>query len=170
MNLAIGFAEWRVEQESFSAPVLLRPVSVRRYGKDFELKLRGGPIVNPELVRAMADQFQIELDTEALVALAINNGVFKPQPVIDQLRGLTSHLPWFSVSPRLSVSTFADVSHALVEDASDLSHPVLDALAGNVTSRRTVQDGYHPVDATPQDQRPRPPTPCCSMRIPSRRT
>ncbi|SMQ71958.1 AAA family ATPase [Agreia sp. VKM Ac-1783] len=154
VNLGIGFAEWRLEQESFSAPVLLRPVSVRRYGRDFELKLRGGPTVNPELVRALSEQFQIELDADALVALAVNNGVFKPQPVIDQLRGLTSQLAWFSVSPRLAVSTFADVSHALVEDAVDLAHPVLDALAGNVTARRGVQDGYHPVDATPQDQRP----------------
>ena len=153
VNLAIGFAQWRRGEETFNAPVLLRPVALRRFGRDFELKLRGEPYVNPELARALKDQFEISLDTAAMVALAVNNGVFKPQPVIDSLRALTSHIAWFGVAPRLAVSTFADVAQDMVVDARSLAHPVLDALAGNVTARRSVQDAYHPVEATPQDLR-----------------
>ncbi|GAA2231196.1 AAA family ATPase [Herbiconiux moechotypicola] len=157
VRLAIGLAEWRVTtdgiDEQFRAPVLLRPISVRRYGRDFELKLRGLPFVNPVLVAELQRQFGITVDQQALIALAAQGGVFKPQPVIDRLRSLTSHLPWFQVQPRLVVSTFADVSRAMVQDAADLAHPVLDALAGNLTSRRAVQDGYHPVDPSPQDKR-----------------
>lgn len=153
VNLAIGFAQWRRGEEVFNAPVLLRPVALRRFGRDFELKLRGEPFVNPELARALKDQFEISLDTGGLVALAVNNGVFKPQPVIDSLRALTSHIAWFSVAPRLAVSTFADVAQDMVVDARSIAHPVLDALAGNVTARRNVQDSFHPVEATPQDLR-----------------
>lgn len=161
VHLAIGLAEWRgkadgaddTTEKQYRAPVLLRPISVRRYGRDFELKLRGVPFVNPELVRVLQDQFQITVDRDALVALAASNGVFKPQPVIDRLRSLTSHLPWFQVQPRLVVSTFADVAGGMLADSTDISHPVLDALAGNLASRRAVQDGYHPVDPSPQDHR-----------------
>ena len=154
VQLAIGLAEWKLDDEPFAAPVLLRPLSIRRYGRDFELKLRGNAYVNPELVRALREQFEIELDTDQMVALAATNGVFKPQPVIDHLRGITSHLPWFSVHPRLLVSSFADVAKSMVSDARQLDHPVLDSLAGSLTARRGVQASYHPVEATAQDSRP----------------
>ncbi|MEF2976713.1 DUF4011 domain-containing protein [Subtercola sp. YIM 133946] len=154
VHLAIGLAEWKLDDQPYAAPVLLRPLSIRRYGRDFELKLRGNAFVNPELVRALRDQFQITLDTEQMVNLAATNGVFKPQPVIDHLRGVTSHLPWFSVHPRLLVSSFADVANSMVADARQLDHPVLDSLAGSLTARRGVQESYHPVEATAQDSRP----------------
>ena len=110
VHLAIGLASWRNAGEEYLAPVLLRPLAIRRYGRDFELKLKGQPFLNPALARELREQFQITLDAEAFVALAITNGMFKPQPVIDRLRGLTSHLPWFHVAPRLVVSSFVIAS------------------------------------------------------------
>jgi hypothetical protein len=154
VHLAIGLAEWRHGELEFTAPVLLRPVAIRRYGRDFELKLKGQPFLNPELARALHDQFQITLDADAFVALAITNGAFKPQPVIDRLRGLTSHLPWFNVVPRLVVSSFADVGRALAADATKLEHPLLDAVAGNPTARRVIETAYNPVVPIGQDARP----------------
>jgi hypothetical protein len=154
VHLAIGLAQWRNGGEEYTAPVLLRPVAIRRYGRDFELKLKGKPFLNPELARALNEQFQITLDAEAFVALAVTNGVFKPQPVIDRLRGLTSHLPWFSVQPRLAVSSFADVAGMMAADAAKLDYPVLDALAGNPSARRRVEEAFHPVDIVGHDGRP----------------
>ena len=116
VHLAIGLASWRNAGEEYLAPVLLRPLAIRRYGRDFELKLKGQPFLNPALARELREQFQITLDAEAFVALAITNGMFKPQPVIDRLRGLTSHLPWFHVAPRLVVSSFAEVGPAMAAD------------------------------------------------------
>ena len=135
VHLAIGLASWRNAGEEFLAPVLLRPLAIRRYGRDFELKLKGQPFLNPALARELREQFQITLDADAFVALAITNGVFKPQPVIDRLRGLTRHLPWFSVAPRLVVSSFAEVGPAMAADAAKLDHPVIDAIAGNPAAR-----------------------------------
>ncbi len=155
IHLGIGIAEWEHGEVSFRAPVLLRPLAIRRYGRDFELKLRGAPYLNPELARALNAQFQISLDAEAFVALAESDGAFKPNPVIDRLRGLTSHLRWFNVQPRLVVSSFADVATAMHADAAKLAHPVLDALAGNPSARWGVIEGN--VSAEPLDPDARPP-------------
>lgn len=155
VHLAIGLASWRNAGEEFLAPVLLRPLAIRRYGRDFELKLKGQPFLNPALARELREQFQITLDAEAFVALAITNGVFKPQPVIDRLRGLTSHLPWFHVAPRLVVSSFAEVGPEMAADAARLDHPVIDAIAGNPASRASVVAATgERVRAVSQDARP----------------
>ena len=154
VHLAIGLAEWRHNDVDYSAPVLLRPLAIRRYGRDFELKLKGQPFLNPELARALKDQFEIVLDADAFVALAVTNGAFKPQPVIDRLRGLTSHLPWFNVVPRLVASVFADVGRALAADAANLDHPLLDAIGGNASARRAIETAYNPVVPLGQDSRP----------------
>ena len=155
VHLAIGLASWRNGGDDYLAPVLLRPLAIRRYGRDFELKLKGQPFLNPALARELRDQFQITLDADAFVALAITNGMFKPQPVIDRLRGLTSHLPWFSVAPRLVVSSFAEVGPAMAADAANLDHPVIDALAGNTAARaRLLAGDAERARPVAQDERP----------------
>ncbi|WP_165314341.1 AAA family ATPase [Agromyces protaetiae] len=154
VHLAIGLASWRNDGDEFLAPVLLRPLAIRRYGRDFELKLKGQPFLNPALARELREQFQITLDADAFVSLAISNGVFKPQPVIDRLRGLTTHLPWFRVAPRLVVSSFAEVGPAMVADATGLDHPVIDAIAGNPTSQARVRAHAEPAAIVPPDERP----------------
>ncbi|HEY0249579.1 MAG TPA: AAA family ATPase [Gryllotalpicola sp.] len=154
VHLAIGLAAWRNGTEEFLAPVLLRPLAIRRYGRDFELKLRGKPFLNPELARALRQQFGIALDAEELVALALASGAFKPQPVIDRLRAATAQLAWFTVHPRLVASSFADVAGSMVADAARLQHPVLDALAGNQAAHQQVESSYSPSQVIGQDARP----------------
>ena len=153
VHLGIGIAEWRHGVTDFRAPVLLRPLAIRRHGRDFEVKLRGSAYLNPALAKALDEQFDLRLDAHAFVALTDDDGTFKPNPVIDRLRGLTSHLEWFTVSPRLIVSSFADVASGLVTDAASLEHPVLDALAGNTSARWTIEEGYAPVTGAAADER-----------------
>ena len=154
IHLGVGIAEWRSAGVDYRAPVLLRPLAIRRHGRDFEVKLRGTASLNPALARALDEQFGLRLDPEAFVALTDTDGAFKPNAVIDRLRGLTSHIEDFTVTPRLVVSSFADVAAAMVADAHDLSHPVLDALAGNATARTVIEDSYAPVAPVPADERP----------------
>ncbi|QAV70020.1 AAA family ATPase [Salinibacterium sp. UTAS2018] len=153
VHLGVGIARWSHDDVEFCAPVLLRPLAIRRHGRDFELKLRGSAYLNPALARALDEQFRLRLDAESFVALADADGTFKPNPVIDRLRGLTSHLDAFAVSPRLVVSSFADVAHGLAADAEDLQHPILDALAGNTAAAWTIKEGYAPVPALSADER-----------------
>ncbi|MGV8885335.1 MAG: DEAD/DEAH box helicase [Microbacteriaceae bacterium] len=154
VHLGIGIAEWQFEGEEFRAPVLLRPLAIRRHGRDFEVKLRGSAHLNPELARALRTQFSVELDANAFVALTDDDGTFKPNPVIDRLRGLTGHLEWFNVMPRLVVSTFVDIATAMRDDANKLDHPVLDALAGDTAAVWNVKESFAPVEAQNADARP----------------
>jgi hypothetical protein len=153
VHLGIGIAEWQFEGVDHRAPILLRPLAIRRYGSDFELRLRGEAFLNPALATALEEQFRIVLDARGFVALAEQDGSFKPNPVIDRLRGLTRHLEWFNVQPRLVVSSFADVATRLVADAEKLEHPVLDALAGNPSAKWAVEESYSPVELPPPDER-----------------
>jgi len=154
VHLGIGIAEWTNDDVEYRAPILLRPLAIRRHGRDFEVRLLGSASLNPELARALSDQFGVQLDPWAFAALADDDGSFKPNQVIDRLRGLTSHLEWFNVSPRLVVSSFADVATALRTDAAELGHPVLDALAGNPSAKWNVTESYTPVEAQGADERP----------------
>ncbi|MFJ2553412.1 AAA family ATPase [Microbacterium sp. NPDC087591] len=138
VHLAVGVAHWRIGGAGFSAPVLLRPLAIRRHHSDFELKLQGAFEVNPELVRIAREHFGISIDAAALAALAYDGGIFKPQPVIDNLRATARSIDTFSVEPRLVVSTFADVSGAMVRDSRNLDHVMLNALAGHVGDREQV--------------------------------
>ncbi|WP_298743894.1 AAA family ATPase [uncultured Microbacterium sp.] len=138
VNLAVGIAAWRIGGVAYAAPVLLRPLAIRRHHTDFDLKLHGAFTINPELVEAARTHFGIVIDGRALAGLADEGGVFKPQPVIDHLRALTAHVDTFTVQPRLVVSTFTDVAGAMERDAADLDHPFLNALAGHVSDREAV--------------------------------
>ncbi|HEY4153110.1 MAG TPA: AAA family ATPase, partial [Pseudolysinimonas sp.] len=155
VRLGIGLACWSAAggTEEFRAPILLRPLAIRRHGRDFELKLRGTTMLNPALATALERQFQLVLDPDAFVALSDADGSFKPNAVIDQLRALTGHLADFSVQPRLLVSSFAEVAPELVADAFDLEHPVLDALAGNATARWSLEEASAPVEPVDSDHR-----------------
>ncbi|MEO6533794.1 MAG: AAA family ATPase [Pseudolysinimonas sp.] len=154
VRLGIGLASWSTAAgEQFCAPILLRPLAIRRHGRDFELKLRGTTVLNPALAIALERQFGVVLDPGAFVALSDADGSFKPNAVIDQLRALTRHLDDFSVQPRLVVSSFAEVAPQLVADSFDLEHPVLDALAGNATARWSLEEGSAPVEPVDSDHR-----------------
>ncbi|MET0589585.1 MAG: DUF4011 domain-containing protein [Naasia sp.] len=154
IHLAVGLAEWKHEKKEYRAPLLLRPMTLRRYGKDFELRLKGAPFLNPALARALHEQFQIVLDPRAFVALAGAGDQFKPQPVIDRLRGLTSHISWFSVHPRLVASSFAEVAPRMLADVTKLDHPIIEALAGNPTARWTISESFTAAEPVDQDHRP----------------
>ncbi|MDE0547088.1 AAA family ATPase [Microbacterium sp. C7(2022)] len=154
VRLGVGFAKWSIGGMACTAPVLLRPLRIRRHHSDFELKLEGIFTVNPELIRALRVHFGIEIDAAGLAALAYDGGIFKPQPVIDHLRAITASLPTFVVVPRLLVSTFADVAGAMARDVTDLDHPVLNALAGHADDRETVTTVRDVPAPTPLDERP----------------
>jgi hypothetical protein len=154
VHLAVGLATWRFDDEDFCAPVLLRPLAIRRHHADFELKPYGTFSVNPELGRALGHQYGIRIDGRTLAALAYDAGVFKPQPVIDHLRALTTEIPSFAVKPRLVISTFADVASGMERDSVDLEHPVLDALAGHIDARELLKLRRDAPAAVGPDERP----------------
>ncbi|MFB8386873.1 AAA family ATPase [Microbacterium sp. NPDC055910] len=154
VHLAVGLASWRIAGLVCTAPVLLRPLAIRRHQADFEVKLHGPITLNPELARALRTHFGIEIDATALAALAYDEGVFKPQPVIDHLRAITRDIASFTVHPRLVVSSFGDVGAAMATDAANLDHPVLNALAGHPGDRERLATRVTVPTRTNPDERP----------------
>lgn len=152
VNLAVGLAKWTFEGDEFSAPVLLRPLAIRRYGRDFELKLKRYPVVNSELIRALRDQLGITIDARSLIELSQSEGVFKPQPVIDRLRQMVAGVPEFVVQPRLIVSSFHNVSQRMLSDAVRLDTPLLNAVCGSEPARRALAEQYRPVSPVSPDR------------------
>ncbi|MBL3678759.1 AAA family ATPase [Leucobacter chromiireducens subsp. solipictus] len=153
VHLGVGIAKWTFEGEEFCAPVLLRPLAIRRYGRDFELKLKQFPVVNGELIRVLNEQFGITLDARSLVELSQSEGVFKPQPVIDRVRQMVAGVSGFVVQPRLVVSSFHSVSQGMVDAVKELDSPILAALCGSEPAREQLAAAYRPVSATPADER-----------------
>lgn len=154
VHLGVGIASWDFQGESFCAPLLLRPLAIRRYGRDFELKLKPKVFVNPALIRALHAQFGIVIDPAVFVALSQESGVFKPQPVIDKLRVATAGLGNFTVQPRLVVSSFAEVSHDMINDARSLDHPVLDAACGSERAAQEILASFSPANPISPNKRP----------------
>ncbi len=154
VHLAVGIAAWEHDERAYAAPVLLRPLTIRRHQGDFDLTLRGSFAVNPVLTDLMREQFGIDVDERALAALAYDQNVFKPQPVIDKVRAVTAQIPSFAVHPRLIVSAFADVSRALARDLVDVSHPVIDALSGIDTDTDSLRIIRAVPDVVDVDERP----------------
>ena len=153
VHLGIGIAKWHFEGEDFCAPVMLRPLAIRRYGRDFELKLKKHPIVNRELLATLRDQYGIVVDARTLLDLSQNEGVFKPQPVIDRLRQMVTGVPGFVVQPRLVASSFLNVSKQMVADAKLLDTPVLQAVCGSEVAKQQLEASYRPVTATHPNHR-----------------
>lgn len=153
VHLGVGIAKWHFEGEDFCAPVLLRPLAIRRYGRDFELKLKKNPIVNRELLATLREQFGLVIDARTLLELSQSEGVFKPQPVIDRLRQMVTGVPGFVVQPRLVASSFLNVSQQLVADARQLDTPVLQAVCGSEVAKQQIEASYRPVTATHPNHR-----------------
>ena len=154
MQLAVGIAQWTHGGEQFVAPVLLRPLRLRRVGRDYELSLMGQATLNPQLARTLEEQFHVSLDAAAFVGLATENDTFTPQPVMDRLKGLLGHVESFQVETRLVASSFADVKSPMRADAIELEHPILDALAGNASARAKLYDGRVDAPVVGSDVRP----------------
>lgn len=154
VHLAVGLAQWSVAGESYAAPVLLRPLVIRRHHADVEVKLHGEFTVNPKLVPALSRSFGIDLDGDELVVLASEGGVFKPQPVIDRLRRVMAEAGGFTVSARLLVSSFADVGGAMLADADNLDAPILNALGGHSDARAHLALERTPAPLPSPDVRP----------------
>jgi len=152
--LGIGLVEWKHEGIDYCGPLLLREVTLRRKSGDIELTLgRSRVYLNPGVQRAFSEQLAVTLDPAAFVALTDDGGAFKPNPALDRLRDLTAHRGDVAVSARLVVSSFGDIQAPMLEDATHLQHPIVDALGGNTHALATLRDSRVPVEITAADSR-----------------
>ena len=152
--LGIGLVEWKHDDVDYCGPLLMRPVTVVRRGQDVEITLKRTRVaLNPGVQRAFAEQLQVALDAKAFVDLTDDGGAFKPNPALDRLRDLTAHRGDVTVSARLVISSFLEVAPAMLDDAKDLAHPILDALGGNTHAIDNLKAQRAPVEISHPDHR-----------------
>ncbi len=158
-HLAAGLATWTSavggKPRRVSAPLLFAGVelTVRPEHDDFEIKLTEQAHLNPALVRHLRSVHRMEIDVPAVERLAYSTARLDPHPVIERFRTLLAGIPGAAVEPRLLVSTFADLEHALDDPAITSAVPVISALAG---ASRAVHAAPAPLDSarfTPVDER-----------------
>ncbi|GEK79735.1 AAA family ATPase [Agrococcus baldri] len=158
VHLGIGMARFPHKgadgrDREIYGPVLLRPLVVRRRGRDFELQLLGRPFVNPRLASILRGNHGVRLDERQLIQLGSGEGTFTPNAVLDALRQAAAHVPGFTVEARLLASTFADVGEPMAADLQQQEHDVLDAVRGDEQAAWRVREGRAGTDETPQDKR-----------------
>ena len=150
--LGIGLVEWDHDGVHYAGPLLMRPVKIRRRGADVEITLKRQRVrLNPGLARAFAEHLGVSLDAKAFVALTDDDGAFKPNPALDRLRDLTAHRGDVNVQARLVISSFAEIAHDMLEDATRLEHPLLEALGGNQNAIESVKASRVPVEIVSPD-------------------
>lgn len=151
--LAVGLVSWTNRDEHFTAPMLLRPVTMHRRGDDLEVQLTGALHLNPALARELAYQFGIALDERAFVALTNDNGSFRPNGALDRLHGLIAHIDGAMVVPTLAIANLSDVAAQMVSAASILDHTLLDTIGGNPNAERVLAESHAAVDPGNSDTR-----------------
>lgn len=151
--LAVGLVSWTNADVHFTAPMLLRPISMHRKGDDLEVQLTGVLHLNPALARELALQFGIALDERAFVALTNDNGSFRPNGALDRLHGLIAHLEHATVVPTLAIANLSDVASEMLAASRILDHPLLDTIGGNANSERLVTESHAAVDPGNSDTR-----------------
>ena len=155
LELGIGLVEWSHDGVDYRGPLLMRPVHLRRRGTDIEITLKRSRVrLNPGIQRAFAEQLQVSLDPHAFVALTDDGGAFKPNPALDRLRDLTAHRGDVTVHARLVISSFAELSEPMLDDAKNLQHPILDALGGNEHAVSELRNSRVPIEIVHPDSKP----------------
>lgn len=157
--LAIGMASWtvrlpdgRTAPRTPAAPVLLRACTLRATGAaqgDYTLDLDGDLELNPVLVHYLASERGIDLDADAIEALATPGQTFDPYPIYAALAQACAAVPDFAVTPRLVLGTFSYAKLPMVADlaaqADTLAdHDVVAALAGDPDALRSVRSDLDP--------------------------
>ncbi|MGO1544554.1 MAG: AAA family ATPase [Gulosibacter sp.] len=152
VKLAIGFASWTSKHGEVNAPIFLRSATVRRLGRDYELRITGALSPNGTLLRSLYDE-GVTLRASELMTLAGPDATLFPEDAFDRLREIGHVLPGFEVSARAVVATFAEVAESLVNDANNLNHPILDALAGHPGARAQLGASMHTETSVNPDRR-----------------
>jgi hypothetical protein len=143
-------------RRTLKAPVLLRPVSIRRGDSDHELALEPALEINPVLTAALREH-GVALDPAGLTRGAFNPTGFDPRPTLDRLRALgTGALTGFDLAERLLVGTFMHPEQSILDDLEALAeamaeHEVLQALAADPRSTAALA---HPLPSMLRGDRP----------------
>lgn len=138
IQLATGFATWIGEGGAErNAPIFLRQATLRRLGRDYEIRLRGKLHPNVALLRAMHND-GATLRASELMRHVEDTDTLLPDSAFNYVREVGRSLTGFTVESMAALSTFADIADAMLDDLGAMDEPMIRALAGNVGAREQL--------------------------------
>lgn len=164
--LAWGMATWASERTVTvpAAPVLLRQAALTPQGRveeSFTLSLPDEWEVNPTLLFALKQDFDVSVNQEELLALLDERGSGAPDPnvLFRRLTQVTSKVPGFSISPRVVLGNFSYAKWEMVKDLQAgldvlLESDLLGAIAGYAPAAQAVRDQLVSVEISEPDHVP----------------
>lgn len=169
--LVYGFARWSALDDSrsgsagrpYQAAVVLLPASIELRARDIRaatVQIVGEPQANLVLLHVLATDYNCLIDAEELVADATqNDGKLDPDAVLDRLASAARAVPDFGIERRIVLSNFTYQKMSMVADLQQngdrfAGHPVLSAMAGDLSARRKVTAGRADIDARALDSIP----------------
>lgn len=166
LYLACGLATWDNQHGTAepAAPVLLAPATLTARGaaqQNFDLQVTGELEVNPTLLNALAAEFQVECDSEELLASAGMEGAIDTAEELEiayaWLAEKASKVPGFSVRPKTVLGNFSYAKLPMVRDLQAsvealAEHDLIAALAGDADARQAIRDRQVDIDLTLPDQ------------------
>ncbi len=129
--LAGGLANFEADGFDINSPILLWPVNLVRKGDDYEVSLAGDPLVNPVFAEALETVLGIKLNHEELLARQRESSDLVPVTVLNYLANLTADKGQLDLKRILVIANFTTASHAMLNDLTRNSSPLLAQLAGN---------------------------------------
>lgn len=164
--LAWGMATWTNERSASvpAAPVLLRQANLAPRGRaeeSFELSLPDEWEVNPTLVYALEQDFQVKIDAAELLDLLDEGGAGAPDPtaLFERLTKAASAVPGFSVTERVVLGNFSYAKWEMVKDLQTgtdtlLASDLLCAIAGYEPAGQAIRDRQVPAELSEPDRVP----------------
>lgn len=135
-----GIADFRADGHDLTAPILLWPLQVIARGDDFEFEISGQPFVNPELLGALKNFYEIEINEKELLARQLESSDLVPVTLLNYLAYATSAKAQLDLRRVLTIANFAPVLSSVVADFAQVESPAIAALASEPTG------GLNPID------------------------
>ncbi|MDA8372913.1 MAG: AAA domain-containing protein [Actinomycetota bacterium] len=166
--LAWGMATWTNARSASvpAAPVLLRQANLAPRGRaeeSFELSLPDEWEVNPTLLYALEQDFQVKVDSVDLLGLIdlLDGGAGAPDPtaLFERLAKAASAVPGFSVTNRVVLGNFSYAKWEMVNDLKTgtdalLASELLCAIAGYEPAGQAIRDRQVPAELSEPDRVP----------------
>ena len=133
LGLLGGLLNLQRDGLDYQLPIFFWPVRLNHRPDDFEVELAGAARVNPLLVKALRENYQVELDTAELLRLAAASSEIMPRTVVEYLENKIAGKTDITVQRLLAITTFTTAAIEAVGDFSQSETSVISRLATGVT-------------------------------------
>lgn len=120
-----GLASLQAGGFDLSLPILLWPIAITEAADDYQISKTGNPFVNPELITAFSECFDVKIDERKLLAKLETATDLVPLPVLEYLSDLGSAASSLELKRVLTIGNFVPEITLLRSAVDAAKEPVL---------------------------------------------